>query len=150
MHGPVDIGPISRGEIVIDGYTKGDVHLLNVRDGDGFGVPPEDESGFGWTMKLDGKPIGCGGFQGIGQGIGVVWVMLSDEVRGHGLKLCRFARMATDIAFEEMGWHRIQAAVRCDMPEYQRWAELMGFECEGRLRKAAPDKTDLYLYAKVI
>ena len=135
---------------MIDRYTEGDVFKLKIREGDGLGVPAKDEIGFGWTMKKDGKPIGCGGFQDIGQGIGMVWVMLTDEVRGHGKKLCRFARSATDIAFEEMGWHRIQAAVRCDRPEYQRWAELMGFEQEGRLRKAAPDKTDLYLYARVI
>ncbi len=134
---------------MIDRYRKGDVFALKIRDGDGFGVPPEDEVGFGWTMKKAGRPIGCGGFLDIGQGIGLVWVMLSDEVRGHGVKLCRFARTATEIAFEEMGWHRIQAAVRCDRPEYQRWARMMGFECEGRLRKAAPDKTDLYLYARV-
>ncbi len=135
---------------MIDSYTPGDVFALDIRDGDGLGIPPEDEVGFGWTMKKEGRPIGCGGFLDIGQGIGLVWVMLSDEVRGHGTKLSRFARKATDIAFETMGWHRIQAAVRCDRPEYQRWARLMGFECEGRLRKAAPDKTDLYLYARVI
>lgn len=150
MYCVVDSGQVGDGEIVIDSYQEGDVFKLNIRDGDGFGVPPEDEIGFGWTMKKDGAPIGCGGFIDIGHGIGVVWVMLSDAVRGHGLRLCRFARIATDIAFEEMGWHRIQAAVRCDRPEYQRWAKLMGFEREGKLRKAAPDKTDLYLYARVI
>ncbi len=135
---------------MIDSYTKGDCHLLDIRDGDGFGVPPQDEVGFGWTFKKDNKPVGCGGFVDIGQGIGLAWVMATDEVRGNGLKVCRFTRMAIKIAFEEMGWHRIQAAVRCDRPEYQQWAELMGFQREGRLRKAAPDKTDLYLYARVI
>jgi RimJ/RimL family protein N-acetyltransferase len=135
---------------VIEGYTDGDVHLLDIRDGDGFGVPPKDERGPAWTMKKDGRPIACGGFVGIGDGMAVVWVMATDEVRGHGMKLCRFARNATKIVFETMGWHRIHAAVRVDRPEYQRWAELMGFEREGCMRKAAPDKTDLYLYARVI
>ena len=100
-------------------------------------------------MKKGERPIGCGGFVEIDTGIGMVWMMLTDEVRGHGLKLSRFARWATEIAFECTGWHRIQTAVRCDRPEYQRWAKLMGYECEGRLRKAAPDKTDIYLYARV-
>ena len=75
--------------------------------------------------------------------------MMSDEVRGHGLRLTRFTRTATEIVMKAKGWHRIQATVRCDKPEYQRWARLMGFECEGRLRKAAPDKSDVYLFARV-
>ena len=150
LHGAFDSGKASDGEIVIDRYQAGDVFKLNIRDGDGFGVPPKDEVGFAWTFKKDSKPVGCGGFIDIGQGVGVVWVMATDEIRGHGLRLCRFAKMAVGIAFEEMGWHRIQAAVRCDRPEYQQWAELMGFQQEGRLRKAAPDKSDLYLYARVI
>ena len=150
LHSVVDSGTAGDREIVIDRYEPGDVFKLNIRDGDGFGVPPQDEVGFGWTFKKQGKPVGCGGFVDIGQGIGMAWVMATDEVRGHGLRVCRFTRMAIGIAFEEMGWHRIQAAVRCDRPEYQQWAELMGFQREGRLRKAAPDKTDLYLYARVI
>lgn len=135
---------------MIDAIQPGDVEQLKVRPGDALGVPPKDEVGFGWTMKKGGRPIGCGGFFTISEGVGMVWVILSDEVRGHGKKLCQFARDATQIAFEEMGWHRIQSAVRCDKPEYQRWAELMGFEKEGRLRKATPDKVDLFLYARVI
>lgn len=150
MYGVVDSRKDEPGEIVIDGYKKGDVYKLKLREGDGFGVPPEEEIGFGWTMKKDGHPIGCGGFVHVDDGIGLVWMMMTDEVRGHGMKLCRFARRAVKIAFEEMGWHRIHAAVRVDRPEYMRWAQLMGFQCEGRLRKAAPDKTDLYVYARVL
>lgn len=130
-------------------YEAGDVAQLEVRPGDGFGTPTEDQPGLAWTMKAAGKPVACGGFVEIGYGVAMVWVIASDGVRGHGRKFCRFARRATRIACEEMGWHRVQAAVRADRREYQRWAELMGFEREGVLRKAAPDKSDLCLYARV-
>lgn len=150
LHDLVDFRPLGAGEIVIDGYTKGDAAKLNVRPGDGLGIQPEDQPSPAWTMKKDGHPIACGGFVDIGHGIAMVWVIASDEVRGHGRMLCRFARQAIDIVTEDLGWHRIQAVVRCDRPEYERWARLMGFEREGRLRKAAPDKSDLYLYARVL
>ena len=135
---------------MIDSYTEGDASKLDIREGDGLGIPPMDQPPPAWTMKKDGRPIACGGIVHVGGGIGVVWVQVTDEARGYGLKLCRFARTAVRIVFEDMKFHRIQATVRADRPEYMRWAELMGFECEGLMKKAAPDKTDLFLYARVI
>ena len=149
MHGAIDIGRTGAGEIVIDSYTEGDVYKLDIREGDGLGIPPMDQPPPAWTMKKDGWPIACGGVVHVGGGIGVVWVQVTDEARGYGLKLCRFARIAMKIVFEDMKFHRVQATVRADRPEYRRWAELMGFECEGLMKKAAPDQSDLYLYARV-
>ena len=149
MHGAIDIGRAGAGEIVIDSYTEGDVYKLDIREGDGLGIPPMDQPPPAWTMKKDGRPIACGGVVHVGGGIGVVWVQVTDEARGYGLKLCRFARIAMKIVFEDMKFHRVQATVRADRPEYRRWAELMGFECEGLMKKAAPDQSDLYLYARV-
>ncbi len=135
---------------MIESYTEGDVYQLNLREGDCLGVPPIDQPPPAWTMKKDGRPIACGGIVHIGGGVGVVWVQATDEVRGHGLKLCKFARKAVHVAFARMKFHRIQATVRTDRPEYCRWAELMGFEREGLMRKATPSKEDVFLYARVI
>lgn len=135
---------------MIDSYEEGDVFKLDLREGDSLGIPPMDMPSPAWTMKEDGNPIACGGIMHVGGGVGVVWVQATDKVRGHGLKLCRFAKQAVQIVFEEMKFHRIQATVRADRPEYRRWAEMMGFECEGLMRKATPNQQDVYLYARVI
>ena len=65
----------------------------------------------------------------------------------------RFAKTVKSIFNElviEHGLHRIQAAVRADWPEAQRFAEFMGFENEGLMRKFGQDKTDYIRYARVL
>ena len=44
---------------------------------------------------------------------------------------------------------RIQAAVRADWPEAQRFAEFLGLENEGLMRKYGPDGSDYFRFAKV-
>ncbi len=135
---------------MIDSYSEDDIYKLDIREGDGIGVPLTNHPPPAWTMKEDGRPIACGGVVHAGGGVGVIWMYTTDAARGHGVKLCRFAKTAINIVFEEMRFHRLQAVIRADRPEYTRWARLMGFECEGLMKKAAPDKTDLYLFARVV
>ena len=45
---------------------------------------------------------------------------------------------------------RIQAAVRADWPEAQRFAEFLGLENEGLMRKYGPDGSDYFRFAKVL
>lgn len=135
--------------ITFDTYEPGDVAKLDIRDGDLFEATFVEPPLPAWTMKDNGMPIACGGIMDQGHGLGVVWMFVSDGARGHGRDLYRFSTNALEFAENELGMYRIHTLVRTDVPEYLRWAQLFGFDLEGRLVKAAPDRRDVYLLARV-
>ena len=135
--------------IAIRDYEEGDVFQLLLREGDAFGTV-QDLPFPAWTMTQDDRPIACGGVVQAGQGVGNLWLFVTDEARGHGLKLSRFARKVVIRLFAVMRFHRVQTVIRADKKEYRRWAELMGFQQEAVLRKAGPSQQDLLLYSRVI
>ncbi len=131
-------------------YEEGDVYRLDIREGDTIGVILQDFPTPGWTMFSETDILACGGIVQAGGGVGNVWAYISDKARGHGVSLLRFSRSAMDRALSIMLFHRLQTVVRTDRPEYERFVELLGFEKEGRLRKATSTQEDLFLYARTI
>lgn len=129
-------------------YEEGDVYRIRIRNGDAMGELISIPDGEKWTMTKDGEPIACAGFMTVEDGIAVLWSFISDEARGHGLMLVRFARRLINGALADE-FHRIQCMVRADRPEYIRFARAIGLEPEGLLRKATKDKIDLWSMAKV-
>jgi RimJ/RimL family protein N-acetyltransferase len=96
-----------------------------------------------------GRVLACLGVVEEAPRIAALWMMASEQARGHGLKMRKFGNMLLDMLFFDLGYHRVQVIVRVDRPEYQRWAEMFGFEKEGRMRKALPNGDDVLLYARV-
>lgn len=131
------------------GYEDGDVYAVKIRLGDPLGAPVVEYPGVKWTMTVNGEPAAVAGIMNGGPGIGMLWAFVSDDARGHGKKIVKFIRPKLDFAFKEMRYHRLQAIVRVDRPEYQRFIELLGFEKEGLMKKAAFNQDDLWLYARV-
>ena len=75
--------------------------------------------------------------------------MTSDEVRSIPLAFHR--RILALLANYEktLNLHRIVMSVQEDFEEGIRWAEALGFEREGLMRKHGPTKLNHYLYARV-
>ena len=84
-----------------------------------------------WSVLVADVPIGCGGFQEIWPGRSIAWAVLSDLAGAWMLPLTRAVRqgLATHPA------ERIEAQVLDGFLPGLRWATLLGFECEGRLRR---------------
>jgi hypothetical protein len=102
-----------------------------------------------WTYMVEDKPIAIfGGFVFI-PGVIHFWAMLSDDVKKYPVE---FHKQTLDILkwYEETEKpRRLQWEVRCDYEEGQRWAESLGLQREGILRKWTPDGADHYLYARI-
>lgn len=131
-------------------YEDGDVFAVRLRDGDPLGSPVCDYPGPAWSLKSGDEVLMCFGIHLVGAGSGMLWAFFSDEARGHGLKIIKFAKPIIDGAFEKYRYHRIQAIVRADREEYQRFIELFGFEKEGLMRQATANRQDIWLYSRVL
>lgn len=75
----------------------------------------------------------------------IAWAMISGEAGKHFFALHKAVRRALTLHH----YRRVETAVACDFPQGQRWAELLGFEREGRMRAYTPDGQDCDLYARI-
>lgn len=131
-------------------YRRGDVYRVPIRAGDVTGSNLENFNGPAITLYDDERPIAVCGVQEVSLGVGMLWSYISDGVRqGHGRPLIRLARRMMPITAQEMGLQRIQATSLAEKDEYARFLRAIGFEFEGCLRQAAPDKRDLNMFARI-
>ncbi len=138
--------------MVVRPYTKGDLMKVRIRLGDDMGAHSEEAmlSGSCFTFFLDGEPVASMGVIHAYHGVGGVWCVISDQVRGHGIEFCRRTRNLLKQSMKIMKIHRAHAFVRKENDEYIRFSRLMGMKIEGVMEKASPEKTDLLMVAKVI
>lgn len=87
------------------------------------------------TIFCHGHPIAAFGLWPQWEGVWSCWAWITAECEQHALGLIRIARAHVQRAQLELGAKRIQAEVSCDLPGGARLAELIGFECEGRMRR---------------
>ena len=78
-----------------------------------------------------------------------VWALISDSITENPLGFHKLVLSEIDRAQKAFNLKRIQIEVRKSFKMGQKWATSLGFECEGLLRQAAPDREDCYLYGRV-
>jgi hypothetical protein len=98
----------------------------------------------------DGAVIGCAGVMPLWSGVGQAWALLSVRAPGAFKAVHRAVCLGLDNAFSSGGFHRVQISVAADFPGARRWAEHLGFVCEGLMRGYGPLNDDHFLFAKVI
>ncbi len=131
-------------------YAKGDVFKVRFRDGDTFGSFAVDHKNtVAWTMKEGDKILCCGGFVIECPGVATQWAYFGDEARGYGRQIVKFARQNLGEMIEKYDLRRVQAFCRADRAEYRRFIEMMGFEYEGCLKRAASNGEDLLMYGRI-
>jgi hypothetical protein len=102
-------------------------------------------AGPAFTATVDGEVIACIGTIPQWKDYARAWALLSRHSGKNLLALTRGIRRW--LRFHNAG--RVDTAVACDFPQAIRWAQMLGFEREGVMRKYAEGK-DFYLYAQVI
>ena len=97
--------------------------------------------------------VAVGGLQVKWEGVGLLWLMLTADCKKYGI----YGLLALEAIKEKMEYlieknklWRAEAAVRTDFPQAIKMIEFFGFEREGLMRQCFPDKSDGYLYAKVL
>lgn len=102
-----------------------------------------------FTGLADNKPIFAAGMKMIWGQVAEGWVIATSDMWKYPLGVAKaikkdFARVA-----KENNIVRVQTAIRKDFKEGQRFAEWLGLEREGLMKKWGFDGSDQYLYARI-
>ena len=99
------------------------------------------------TGMLGETILGCAGLILPWPGMGLAWMIISEEAGKHGFWMTKMVRYFLDDIIRCYGLHRIEAAVLVDNERNQRWIERLGFTREnGRARAYTQDRRDAIRY----
>jgi hypothetical protein len=108
-----------------------------------------EQDDLAFTGLIGKKPIFAAGMKMIWGQVAEGWVIATQDVWNHPLSVAKaikkdFARVA-----KENNIARVQTSIRKDFEQGQRFAEWLGLENEGLMRKFGFDGTDQYRYARI-
>ena len=109
----------------------------------------ENADGPSTTIICDGRVIGCGGLTICWPGMSEAWCLFVEDIYNYRM-MPRLVKHTLQTWAEQYKLVRIQAPLRADFPEGIHFAEWLGFECEGRMRKFHPDGCDGLMYSLII
>jgi hypothetical protein len=99
-----------------------------------------------WTL-CNGEIIACGGFVPLWTGVFECWIQFKDyrTFLSHTIWLVRAFRKE----LEKLQFHRLQATIDLKTRNYHKFMKLLGFNCEGLLRKYSPFGEDYVMYSRI-
>jgi RimJ/RimL family protein N-acetyltransferase len=100
------------------------------------------------TCLLNGQPVGMFGIVELWTGVAEMWSIISEDARRYPKQLTLVGKAVCDIAAQSLRLHRLQITVRSDEEASLRWANYLGFEIEGLMRRYTPDGVDAYIMAR--
>lgn len=107
--------------------------------------PSLAEAGPAYSAVHGDAVFACAGIIPQWNGRAVAWALIASEAGRHMVTIHKAVRRALDLH----KFRRIETAVASDFEQGHRWARLLGFEREGRMRAYTPDGRDCDLYARV-
>ena len=124
---------------------EADRHYINV-EGDAKNL---EQDHLAFTGMVNDKPIFAAGMKMIWGQVAEGWVIATSEMWKHPLGVAKaikkdFARVA-----KENNITRVQTSIRADFKEGLRFAEWLGLEEEGLMKKFGFDGSDQYMYARL-
>ena len=111
---------------------------------------PDDNT---YTVIYEGQIVAVGGLQVKWEGVGLLWLMLTQDSKKHGIHGVRALQAIgdkMDYLVEKNKLWRAEAVIRTDFGQAVKMIEFFGFKCECIMRQYMPDKSDAYLYSKVL
>ena len=95
------------------------------------------------------KPIFAAGMKMVWGQVAEGWVIATQDVWNYPLSVAKAIRKDFARVAKENNIVRVQTAIRKDFVQGQRFAEWLGLENEGLMRKFGFDGTDQYRYARI-
>ena len=102
-----------------------------------------------FTGLVGKKPIFAAGMKMVWGQVAEGWVIATQDVWNYPLSVAKAIRKDFARVAKENNIVRVQTAIRKDFIEGQRFAEWLGLENEGLMRKFGFDGTDQYRYARL-
>ncbi len=133
-------------------------HLDSLIPRDVFSVEPDIASRIISAAEHKNNHVGtvmCGdsaiaviGITPIWKGVAEVWSMTSERVRECPIAFHRLVLSMIDQYQHTLGLHRVYMHVKFGFHEGVRWANALGFKCEGLMKKMAQDGSDILLFGR--
>lgn len=130
-------------------YRDGDIKKIDLQDEQKHeieGVKYPEETSF--TLEDNGEVLGCFAFLQVCEKRGVVCSFISRNAGRAMLKMVKQFRKLLDDGMDKTGMERIEISVMSGFEHGERFAQMLGFECEGVMRKYYKGK-DYKLFARV-
>jgi len=109
-----------------------------------------NEDSIGFSGFYNDALIGCAGVRKLWDGVGEAWLLCSQDIVKVPVSAIKNIKNYLDKIIRKQGFWRVQAHVRVDNPVNIKFIQMFGFKVEAKMEKFNPDKTDSYLFAKVI
>jgi len=112
-------------------------------------VPDENT----YCVIYDSAIVAVGGLCVRWEGVGLLWLMLTAQCRKdgiHGYRALYAIREKMEHLIEVNNLHRAEAYVRDDFPQAIKMIEAFGFKRECLMAQQCPDRSNAFLYARVI
>lgn len=98
-----------------------------------------------FTGMVDGNVVAIGGLIRLSSTRAYLYLIVSDGIPYQWTSLYRAARRLIGVALNDF----VRLESMCDFGEAERWLKMLGFQCEGTMRRAGPDGEDAKMYSIV-
>lgn len=103
-------------------------------------------AGNAYTAMDGGVPIACSGIVEQWEGRALAWAMLADDIGGQRfVRVHRAVRRFIDVA----PYRRIEMQVDAEHAQAVRWARLLGFDVESKMRAFLPNGRDAFMFVRI-
>jgi len=102
-----------------------------------------------YTMVDGEEVLAVGGAHIMWFGVGELWVLVSPEAKRRAAPFARYTKGVVDSILQEHSLRRMQASIHVDDEPAIRFAEWLGLEHEGVMRKYGVQGEDYIRMAKV-
>ena len=124
---------------------EADRHFINV-EGDAKNF---EEDKLAFTGIVNDKPIFAAGMKMIWGRVAEGWVIATSDIWKNPLSVARAIKKDFSRVARQHNIERVQTAIRKDFKHGLRFAEWLGLENEGLMKKYGFDGTDQYRYARI-
>ena len=130
-------------------YKDGDIQKIDLQDEQRHEIEgveyPTDMS---FTLEENGSVLGCFALLEVTKKRAVICSFISKDAGKAMFKIVKKLRALLDDGIAKTGMDRVEMTVLNGFKHGERFAEMLGFECEGVMRKYYKGK-DYKLYARV-
>ena len=124
---------------------EADKHYINV-DGNAKNL---EQNNLAFTGVVNNNPIFAAGMKMIWGQVAEGWVIATSDMWKYPLGVAKAIKKDFAKVAKENNITRVQSAIRKDFTEGQRFAEWLGLEKEGLMRKWGFEGSDQYMYARL-
>lgn len=110
-----------------------------------------DERCFFFTVSVDKKPMMLVGFIPLREGVASLSSFVDKEIRSEDISgaFIRAVHVILDDLHRAFNIRRFQMLVDDGFVEAERFAEFLGFQCEGIMKQFGPNREDVGIWGRV-